>query len=264
MRGSTTLRRLASTASVTVALGALAAACGSSSASPASLIASASSHLESAKTYDVDISIKEPRSFLFMNKIDAEVDVPRHLALLTLPIGGVRLRVLITPSHSYFQGSNSTAWYILPSKDFSFTFGAVNSAIGHLLASVFHPKLDGHVVVSGQTCTLVTASTSLASLDKLLGGEGFDFSYSGTTSATPSATSAVHKAGKVTVDVAISPAGYPLRVVERFDDDHLHMVLTEDFSDFGAPLHITVPSPSHIKPISSAQIGELFSGLIIG
>jgi hypothetical protein len=255
MRVPTTLRRLASMVSVTVALGALAAACGSSGSSSASLVASASSHLESAKTYDVDVSLETSGAFSPTHEIHAEVDAPLHLTLVTFQLGSLTLRELVAPPHLYLQVPNittsaspSATWYALPTKSLTPPVGtAESSKIGQLLASVFHPKLDGHVVVSGQTCTLVTASTSLASLEKSLG----------TTSLTPG----VHPAGNVTVEVAISPAGYPLRVVEHVNAGQLHEVVTEDFSDFGAPLHITAPSPSHIKKISLAQLGGLLGGL---
>lgn len=273
MRVPTTLRRLASMASVTVALGALAAACSLSSSSASSLVSSASSHLESAKTYDIDISIKAPGALLFAHELHVEVDAPRHLELVTFHIGSLPLRVLFTPSHAYLQGPNSptstsfsTTWYELPGKGFvPFIISGSDLNTVPLLDSVINPKLDGYAFVNDQTCRLVTASISSTSFNKLSGNEkSLHVSSSGTFSVSVSASATVPKNGKVLVDVAVSLAGYPLRIVEHVNVGRFHEVTTEVFSNFGASQHITVPSPSHIKPISSAQIGELFSGLIMG
>jgi len=254
MRVPTTPRRLAGAVGMTVALGALAATYGLSSSSASSLLANARRSLESAKTYDVDVSFKSSRSGPFTPVLHAEIDVPQHLTLETLHLGVLPLRMLFTPHRFYIQAptitssaSSSAIWYALPQKGVTASIGSASSNLGQLLSSFVHPKLDGHVVVRGQTCTLITASTSLASFEKSLG--------------TTFQTSGEQPVGGVTVDVAISPAGYPLRVVERVNAGHLHEIVMANFSNFGAPLHITVPSPSHIKKLSAAQLAYLFGAL---
>jgi len=253
MKISATLRHFAGATTITLALGALAAACGSSSTSAASLVARARSQIQAAKTYVVDLSIASPGTSL-AEHARAEVDAPSDTALVTTQLGGLTLREYFAPPRLYLElpritptATASSTWYSLPSSSFSSSSLASSTKVGQVLSSVFHARLDGHVVVSGTSCNLVVASAPLASVEQSLGFK--------------SQTPGVHPAGNIEVEVAISPAGYPLRIVEHLDQGQLHEIVTESFSDFGAPLHIAPPPPSEIKKISLSQLGGLLSGL---
>lgn len=262
MTMNATLGRSLRTGMLVGSLGVLAAACGSSStASASALLTKAYQRLTRAGTYVVTVGSLSPSQHdtsAPTSSEKVEVDTKTKTFLFVETGTGLSIRLLKTPSATYLQLPDITTsprarstWYVLP-RTLAASEGTGNASAtvstSRLIRSLQHPKRDGTVVVSGTTCTLIEATVPFATIARL----------DGISAATAEENSI---AGTVTIQIAIAPSGFPLRLTERFPAALRFPGLALTYSDFGTPLHISAPPSSQVKSITPSQLQGLLGGL---